>query len=146
MYSQQNIRVKSYNAICIIFFRFPCPPCCPTTVYVRLIYPCWEADPHKRPSFSKLISETEDLLNQYWDLFVLILSEIFYYDVLICDGNFAMTARNFYIIVTDKTCDHSYQYFTVLVNIRRYLIVVDVQHRYFYILTGVLNFRLILGI
>ncbi|XP_044747142.1 tyrosine-protein kinase hopscotch [Coccinella septempunctata] len=45
--------------------RFPCPPMCPQAVYIRIIYPCWHNDPHERPSFSKLISETEDLLTQY---------------------------------------------------------------------------------
>ncbi|XP_045460768.1 tyrosine-protein kinase hopscotch isoform X2 [Harmonia axyridis] len=45
--------------------RFPCPPMCPQAVHIRIIYPCWQNDPHERPSFSKLISETEDLLTQY---------------------------------------------------------------------------------
>ncbi|KAL3288358.1 hypothetical protein HHI36_002806 [Cryptolaemus montrouzieri] len=45
--------------------RFPCPPMCPQAVYVRIIYPCWQNDPHERPSFIKLISESEDLLTQY---------------------------------------------------------------------------------
>ncbi|XP_074036621.1 tyrosine-protein kinase hopscotch isoform X2 [Leptinotarsa decemlineata] len=45
--------------------RFPCPPNCPKAVYIRIIYPCWQADPHERPLFSKLTLEIEDLLIQY---------------------------------------------------------------------------------
>lgn len=45
--------------------RFPCPVPCPQAVYVRIIYPCWAADPHKRPSFLQLCTEIEDLLSQY---------------------------------------------------------------------------------
>ncbi|XP_018575344.1 tyrosine-protein kinase hopscotch [Anoplophora glabripennis] len=44
--------------------RFPCPPNCPKVVYIRIIYPCWEADPHSRPPFAKLVLEIEDLLTQ----------------------------------------------------------------------------------
>ncbi|XP_031329480.1 tyrosine-protein kinase hopscotch [Photinus pyralis] len=45
--------------------RFPCPPMCPPSVYVRIIYPCWQANPHDRPSFFELCEETEDLLAQH---------------------------------------------------------------------------------
>lgn len=45
--------------------RFPCPSKCPQAVYIRLIYPCWQQDPHQRPSFGQIVTETEDLLNQY---------------------------------------------------------------------------------
>ncbi|KAG5896414.1 hypothetical protein JTB14_022497 [Gonioctena quinquepunctata] len=44
--------------------RFPCPPNCPKSVYIRIIYPCWNADPHERPLFSQLTLEIEDLLAQ----------------------------------------------------------------------------------
>ncbi|XP_030744957.1 tyrosine-protein kinase JAK2 isoform X2 [Sitophilus oryzae] len=45
--------------------RFPCPPNCPQAIYTRLIYPCWQADPHYRPSFEQLIKEINDLTTQY---------------------------------------------------------------------------------
>lgn len=45
--------------------RFPCPASCPQVVYVRILYPCWESDPHKRPSFLQLCTEIQDLLTQY---------------------------------------------------------------------------------
>ncbi|XP_044265655.1 tyrosine-protein kinase hopscotch [Tribolium madens] len=45
--------------------RFPCPALCPQAVYIRIIYPCWHADPHERPPFIELVQETQDLLTQY---------------------------------------------------------------------------------
>ncbi|KAJ3649191.1 hypothetical protein Zmor_020946 [Zophobas morio] len=45
--------------------RFPCPPTCPQSVYIRIIYPCWHSDPHERPAFAVLVHETHDLLTQY---------------------------------------------------------------------------------
>lgn len=42
--------------------RYPCPVTCPQSIYVRIIYPCWNTDPHARPSFSQLSGEIEDLL------------------------------------------------------------------------------------
>ncbi|CAG9828556.1 unnamed protein product [Diabrotica balteata] len=45
--------------------RFPPPPKCPATVYVRIIHPCWMADPHERPMFSTLILEITDLMSQF---------------------------------------------------------------------------------
>lgn len=45
--------------------RFPCPPVCPQSVYVRIIYPCWLVDPHTRLTFTQLCAEIIDLLLQY---------------------------------------------------------------------------------
>jgi Janus kinase 2 len=45
--------------------RFPCPPMCPQAVYIRIVYPCWHANPHERPTFATLVLETQDLLTQY---------------------------------------------------------------------------------
>ncbi|KAF7271454.1 hypothetical protein GWI33_015675 [Rhynchophorus ferrugineus] len=45
--------------------RFPCPPTCPQAIYARLMYPCWQNDPHTRPPFSQVVTEVEDLLTQY---------------------------------------------------------------------------------
>lgn len=45
--------------------RFPCPVTCPQAIYVRILYPCWDADPHKRPPFLQLCTEIQDLLTQY---------------------------------------------------------------------------------
>ncbi|KAF2897768.1 hypothetical protein ILUMI_08399 [Ignelater luminosus] len=45
--------------------RFPCPRTCPQAVYVRIIYPCWKANPHERPRFEQLCKEAEDLVTQY---------------------------------------------------------------------------------
>ncbi|XP_018333328.1 tyrosine-protein kinase hopscotch [Agrilus planipennis] len=45
--------------------RFPCPPMCPQSVYVRIIYPCWTNSPHDRPTFSLLHGEIQDMLTQY---------------------------------------------------------------------------------
>lgn len=45
--------------------RFPCPPTCDVSIYVRIIYPCWDKDPHGRPTFRKLVSDIADLLTMY---------------------------------------------------------------------------------
>ncbi|KAF5274388.1 hypothetical protein FQA39_LY07268 [Lamprigera yunnana] len=45
--------------------RFPCPPMCPQSVYVRIIYPCWQANPHERSTFQQLQEEIVDLLSQH---------------------------------------------------------------------------------
>ncbi|XP_060536177.1 uncharacterized protein LOC132708084 [Cylas formicarius] len=42
--------------------RFPCPAFCQQAIYIRVIYPCWENDPHKRPLFRQIALEIEDLL------------------------------------------------------------------------------------
>lgn len=34
--------------------RLPCPNLCPQSVYVRILYPCWDKDPHIRPTFTHL--------------------------------------------------------------------------------------------
>ncbi|CAH1103307.1 unnamed protein product [Psylliodes chrysocephalus] len=43
--------------------RFPCPPKCPRAVYVRIIHPCWETNPHKRPLFSAIAEEIQELIS-----------------------------------------------------------------------------------
>ncbi|XP_014296943.1 tyrosine-protein kinase hopscotch [Microplitis demolitor] len=45
--------------------RLPCPPNCPQTVYVKLMYPCWHLQSHQRPDFAMLCSEIHDLISQY---------------------------------------------------------------------------------
>lgn len=42
--------------------RFPCPPTCDVSIYARIIYPCWDKNPHVRPTFRKLVSDITDLL------------------------------------------------------------------------------------
>ncbi|XP_034935206.1 tyrosine-protein kinase hopscotch [Chelonus insularis] len=45
--------------------RLPCPPNCPQTVYVKLMYPCWHLESHQRPDFATLCNDIRDLINQY---------------------------------------------------------------------------------
>lgn len=45
--------------------RLPCPPNCPQTVYVKLMYPCWHWHSHQRPDFSTLCNSIKDLISQY---------------------------------------------------------------------------------
>lgn len=45
--------------------RLPCPPKCPQEVYRHLMYPCWNLESHKRPSFATLCRSIEELLNKY---------------------------------------------------------------------------------
>ncbi|KAL1488030.1 hypothetical protein ABEB36_015403 [Hypothenemus hampei] len=45
--------------------RYPCPKDCEQTIYVNVMRPCWETDPHKRPPFKKLVSDINDLLHNY---------------------------------------------------------------------------------
>ncbi|KAF5275199.1 hypothetical protein FQR65_LT04231 [Abscondita terminalis] len=45
--------------------RLPCPRLCPQSVYARIIYPCWQGNPHERPTFQQLLVEIEDLLTLY---------------------------------------------------------------------------------
>ncbi|XP_012288894.1 tyrosine-protein kinase hopscotch [Orussus abietinus] len=45
--------------------RLPCPPTCPQAVYVKLMYPCWHLDSHRRPNFSTLCKDIADLMTQY---------------------------------------------------------------------------------
>ncbi|CAG9813018.1 unnamed protein product [Phaedon cochleariae] len=67
--SQEEMEGRSQQQILLMMLergaRFPCPPDCPKVVYIRMIYPCWQANPHERPLFSKLILEIDDLLAQY---------------------------------------------------------------------------------
>lgn len=43
--------------------RFPCPPMCDVSIYARVIYPCWDVNPHDRPTFEKLCTDIEDLIS-----------------------------------------------------------------------------------
>ncbi|XP_015116546.1 tyrosine-protein kinase hopscotch [Diachasma alloeum] len=45
--------------------RLPCPPNCPQTVYVKLMYPCWHLHSHQRPDFAMLCNDIRDLMGQY---------------------------------------------------------------------------------
>ncbi|XP_065168066.1 tyrosine-protein kinase hopscotch-like [Atheta coriaria] len=45
--------------------RIPCPPKCPQSIYVDVIYPCWNADSHQRPTFQALHQRISELLQQY---------------------------------------------------------------------------------
>ncbi|CAG9764694.1 unnamed protein product [Ceutorhynchus assimilis] len=45
--------------------RFPCPEHCPQSIYVSLMRPCWEADPHERPTFKQLTQQIENLIGRY---------------------------------------------------------------------------------
>ncbi|XP_012263583.2 tyrosine-protein kinase hopscotch [Athalia rosae] len=45
--------------------RLPCPPTCPQSVYVKLMYPCWHLHSHERPDFATLCNNIQDLLTQY---------------------------------------------------------------------------------
>lgn len=42
--------------------RLACPPQCPQFLYVQLLVPCWNADSHKRPTFSHLVTQIEKLI------------------------------------------------------------------------------------
>lgn len=77
------------------FFRFPCPPMCPQAVYIRIIYPCWQNDPHERTSFSKLISETEDLLTQYWNVSVIVLYSVLYWEGIVLKTRLVINSNLF---------------------------------------------------
>ncbi|RZC37632.1 Pkinase Tyr domain containing protein, partial [Asbolus verrucosus] len=62
----QNWIMNSQELLnCEDSYSFPCPPLCPQAVYIRIIIPCWHADPHGRLRFAELVSETQDLLTQY---------------------------------------------------------------------------------
>lgn len=43
--------------------RFPCPPTCDVSIYARIVYPCWDANPHDRPTFEKLCTDIEDIIS-----------------------------------------------------------------------------------
>ncbi|XP_015172181.1 PREDICTED: tyrosine-protein kinase hopscotch isoform X2 [Polistes dominula] len=45
--------------------RLPCPPNCPQHIYVKLIYPCWNLQSHKRPNFASLCKNIREFLNYY---------------------------------------------------------------------------------
>ncbi|XP_066257101.1 uncharacterized protein [Euwallacea similis] len=45
--------------------RYPCPEHCPQAVYFNVIKPCWELDPHARPTFKDLIAEVDKLKSHY---------------------------------------------------------------------------------
>ncbi|XP_014602066.1 PREDICTED: tyrosine-protein kinase hopscotch isoform X2 [Polistes canadensis] len=45
--------------------RLPCPPTCPQNIYVKLIYPCWHLQSHKRPNFASLCRNIREFLNHY---------------------------------------------------------------------------------
>lgn len=42
-------------------YKLHCPPECPKEVYERLMWPCWAADPRKRPGFRELRDALLDL-------------------------------------------------------------------------------------
>ncbi|KAF5272860.1 hypothetical protein FQR65_LT00456 [Abscondita terminalis] len=59
-HEQQNLLKAIESGI-----RFPCPPMCPQSVYVHIIYPCWHLNPHERPTFKQLCVKIQELLTQH---------------------------------------------------------------------------------
>ncbi|XP_046997738.1 tyrosine-protein kinase hopscotch [Schistocerca americana] len=45
--------------------RLPCPCSCPQELYIKLMCPCWQAEPYHRPKFSELVKCIEDLMIHY---------------------------------------------------------------------------------
>ncbi|KAI4469186.1 tyrosine-protein kinase hopscotch [Holotrichia oblita] len=39
--------------------RYPCPSMCKQAIYASIIHPCWEYDPHTRPTFTSICDQIE---------------------------------------------------------------------------------------